>query len=252
MQKQRKTSNTTTSEIVLESLREQIINGILQPQEKLVEAEIARKFGLSRGPVREALRQLAVEGLVDYCPNKGCTVALLSPQDAYEVFFLRGSLEKLAIQKSNCLLSDYSLMIMEASIEEFRKAILEGNTMKAVRADETFHLQIIRSAQLNRLTKMWELLSPLNGAMFLSVQNANRFGQLSGDAETLQNAKCLEPNTPDPNTSYNGGTAVWTHQCLLEAIRINDLQTTCDLLDQHYEETGRRVYRLSLMKEQSF
>ena len=127
-------------------------------------------------------------------------------------------------------------MIMEASIEEFRKAILEGNTMKAVRADETFHLQIIRSAQLNRLTKMWELLSPLNGAMFLSVQNA----------------KCLESNTPDPNTSYNGGTAVWTHQCLLEAIRINDLQTTCDLLDQHYEETGRRVYRLSLMKEQSF
>ena len=164
--------------------------------------------------MREALRQLAVEGLVDYCPNKGCTVALLSPQDAYEVFFLRGSLEKLAIQKSNCLLSDYSLMIMEASIEEFRKAILEGNTMKAVRADETFHLQIIRSAQLNRLTKMWELLSPLNGAMFLSVQNANHFGLLSGDAETLQNAKCLESNTPDPNTSYNGGTAVWTHQCL--------------------------------------
>lgn len=107
---------------------------------------------------------------------------------------------------------------MEASIEEFRKAILEGNTMKAVRADETFHLQIIRSAQLNRLTKMWELLSPLNGAMFLSVQNANRFGQLSGDAETLQDAKCLEPNTPDQNTSYNGSAAVWTHQCLLEAI----------------------------------
>ena len=123
-------------------------------------------------------------------------------------------------------------MIMEASIEDFRKAVLAGNTMKAVHADETFHLQIIHSAQLNRLTKMWELLSPLNGAMFLSVQNANR----------------LEPNTPDPSTSHKGGAAVWTHQCLLEAIRINDLQATCDLLDQHYEETGRRVYRLSLMQ----
>ena len=252
MQEQRKASNTTTSEIVLESLREQIINGTLQPQEKLVEAEIAQKFGLSRGPVREALRQLAVEGLVDYCPNKGCTVALLSPQDAYEVFFLRGSLEKLAIQKSNCRLSDYSLLIMEASIEEFRKAVLEGNTMKAVHADEIFHQQIIRSAQLDRLTKMWELLSPLNGAMFLSVQNANHFGQLNGDAETLQNAKCLETNTPDSRTSHNGGAAVWTHQSLLEAIRSNDLQAACALLDQHYEETGRRVYRLSLMKEQSF
>ena len=64
MQKQRKASNTTTSEIVLESLREQIINGTLQPQEKLAEAEIAQKFGLSRGPVREALRQLAVTVLI--------------------------------------------------------------------------------------------------------------------------------------------------------------------------------------------
>ena len=213
MQKQRKTSNTTTSEIVLESLREQIINGILQPQEKLVEAEIARKFGLSRGPVREALRQLAVVGLVDYCPNKGCTVALLSPQDAYEVFFLRGSLEKLAIQKSNCLLSDYSLMIMEASIEEFRKAILEGNTMKAVRADETFHLQIIRSAQLNRLTKMWELLSPLNGAMFLSVQNANRFGQLSGDAVSF-----FLPSSPSFCISSSFGIAIVRSWMIMEDV----------------------------------
>ena len=99
---------------------------------------------------------------------------------------------------------------------------------------------------------MWELLSPLNGAMFLSVQNANHFGQLNGDTETLQNAKCLEPNTPDSRTSRNGGAAVWTHQSLLEAIRSSDLQAACALLDQHYEETGRRVYRLSLMKEQSF
>ncbi len=252
MRKQRKDSNTTTSEIVLESLREQIINGTLQPQEKLVETEIAQKFGLSRGPVREALRQLAVEGLVDYCPNKGCTVVLLSPQDAYEVFFLRGSLEKLAIQKSNCRLSDYSLLIMEASIEEFKKAMLAGNTMQAVHADETFHQQIIRSAQLNRLTKMWELLSPLNGAMFLSVQNANRFGQLNRDSETLQNAKHPEASNMDPSTSHDGDAAIRTHQCLLDAIRINDLQAACDLLDLHYEETGRRVYRLSLMKEQIF
>ena len=99
MQKQRKISNTTTSEIVLESLREQIINGILQPQEKLVEAEIAKKFGLSRGPVREALRQLAVEGLVDYCPNKGCTVALLSPQTLMKSFFCAAALKNWQSKK---------------------------------------------------------------------------------------------------------------------------------------------------------
>ena len=67
--------------------------------------------------MREALRQLAVEGLVDYCPNKGCTVALLSPQDAYEVFFLRGSLEKLAIQIFNSLVCVFSVMILEACFD---------------------------------------------------------------------------------------------------------------------------------------
>ena len=77
MQKQRKTANKTTSEMILTSLREQIINGSLAPQEKLVEADLAQQFGTSRGPVRDALKQLAMEGMVDYQPNKGCSVALL-------------------------------------------------------------------------------------------------------------------------------------------------------------------------------
>ena len=233
MQKQRKTANKTTSEMILTSLREQIINGSLAPQEKLVEADLAQQFGTSRGPVRDALRQLAMEGLVDYEPNKGCSVALLSPEDAYEVFFMRGSLEKLAIQKSNCHVSDYSLMIMETSIEEFKNALASNNLMQAVDADEKFHQQIIRSAQINRLTKMWELLSPLNGAMFLFVQSANRFGSMISDSETLN--RC-------------GPTSA--HERLLDAIRNNDLERACAELDHHYEETGKRVYRLALLKEQ--
>lgn len=233
MQDRRKTAKATTSEMILKSLREQIINGTLSPKEKLVETDIARQFGTSRGPVRDALRQLAVEGLVDYCPNKGCSVALLSPEEAYEVFFLRGSLEKLAIQKSNCHISDYNIMIMETSIEELQKASESNNLMQAVYADEKFHQQIVRSAQIKRLTKMWELLSPLNGAMFLSVQNANRFGQMINDAETLS----------------KGGNVVQAHERLLDAIKSNDLDRTCKELDRHYEETGKRVYRLSLLRE---
>ena len=233
MQKQRKTANKTTSDMILSSLREQIINGSLAPQEKLVEADLAQQFGTSRGPVRDALRQLAVEGLADYEPNKGCSVALLSPDDAYEVFFMRGNLEKLAIQKSNCHISDYSLMIMEASLEEFKNALASNNLMQAVDADEKFHQQIIRSAQINRLTKMWELLSPLNGAMFLLVQSANRFGSMISDSETL-----------------NRGGATSAHERLLDAIRNNDLERACAELDHHYEETGKRVYRLALLKEQ--
>ena len=104
----------------LHYLREQIINGELRAQEKLVETDIAQTLGISRGPVRDALKQLAVEGLVDYQPNRGCTVALLSPRDAYEVFYLRGNLEKMALEKCNCTISDEGLFIMENALAEMR------------------------------------------------------------------------------------------------------------------------------------
>ena len=82
MQKKSGENRQSYSQRALVYLREQIINGNLAPQEKLVESELAAALGISRGPVRDALKQLAVEGLVDYQPNRGCTVALLSPKES--------------------------------------------------------------------------------------------------------------------------------------------------------------------------
>ena len=100
-------------------LREQIINGNLRPGEKLVESRIAEQLSLSRGPVRDALKHLALEGLVDYQTNRGCSVALLSPKDAYEVFFMRGSLEKLALEKENT-----GVYITGHPLDEFREELM--------------------------------------------------------------------------------------------------------------------------------
>ena len=134
-----KRSKQNYSEIALYYLREQIINGQLQPGEKLIENNISDKLNISRGPVRDALKQLAVEGLVDYQPNKGCTVALLSPKDAYEVFFLRGSLEKLALEKSGCHVDTYGLLAMEAALDELRSLEGADDLLAESRADEKFH-----------------------------------------------------------------------------------------------------------------
>lgn len=213
------------SQKALVYLREQIINGNLPPQEKLVESDLANALGISRGPVREALKQLAIEGLVDYQPNKGCTVALLSPRDAYEVFFLRGNLEKLALQKGGCHINDHSIFIMETALEEMHALAGTGNTLMEVNADERFHRQIVLSSQISRLVQMWELLSPLNGAMFLTVQNTNR--KIPGHVRDL--------TTP--------------HERLLDAIRQGDLTMACQILDDHYIRTGERIYRMSLLDE---
>lgn len=213
------------SQKVLVHLREQIINGKLPPKEKLVESDIAGALGTSRGPVRDALKQLAIEGLVDYQPNKGCTVALLSPKDAYEVFFLRGNLEKMALQKGGCHISDQGIFIMESALEEMHALADTGNTLMEVNADERFHRQIILSSQIDRLVQMWELLSPLNGAMFLTVQDTNR--KIPGHIRNL----------------------VSPHERILEVIRKGDLAAACRALDDHYTRTGERIYRTSLLVE---
>ena len=213
------------SQKVLVYLREQIMNGTLQPQEKLVEADIAGTLGTSRGPVRDALKHLAIEGLVDYQPNKGCTVALLSPKDAYEVFFLRGNLEKLALQKGGCHINDQGIFIMETALEEMQMLADTGNTLMEVNADERFHRQIVLSGQIDRLVQMWELLSPLNGAMFLTVQATNR--KIPGYVRNLASP----------------------HKRILEFIRQGDLSGACQALDNHYIRTGERIYRTSLLDE---
>ena len=233
MKKDPATARNSYSEKALVYLREQIINGTLHPQEKLIESEIAHALGISRGPVRDALKQLAIEGLVDYQPNKGCTVALISPRDAYEVFFLRGNLEKLALEKSGCHIGDYGIFIMETALDEMRAVAGTENTLLAVNADEKFHRQIVVASQMDRLVKMWELLSPLNGAMFLSLKNAN----------SSPMAKILEPT--------RRRDLVTSHELILNAVKAGDLAEACRQLDDHYTKNGERVYRLSLMNESS-
>ena len=216
------------SEIALYYLREQIIDGNLQPGEKLIESNISEKLNISRGPVRDALKQLAVEGLVDYQPNKGCTVALLSPKDAYEVFFLRGSLEKLALEKSGCHIDAYGLLTMEAALDEIKSLAGADNLQEEVKADEKFHAQIVRSCQISRLYKMWELLSPLNGAMFLLLKNIG---------------SCREKEQP---MESRGSRLISSHERIFEAVKAENLAEACEALDDHYLKNGELIYRHSL------
>ena len=221
-------SKKNCSDIALLYLREQIIDGHMQPGEKLIESNISEKLNLSRGPVRDALKQLAVEGLVDYHTNKGCTVALLSPKDAYEVFFLRGSLEKLALEKSGGHVDAYGILTMEAALDEIKSLAGADNILAEVNADEKFHAQIVLSSQITRLYKMWELLSPLNGAMFLTLKNSR---------------EKIDTDNSGESRSYR---LINSHERILQAVKSGDLEEACKALDDHYLKNGEIIYRSSL------
>lgn len=156
-------------------MREQILQGKLAQREKLVENDIAVTLGMSRGPVRDALKQLMYEGFLDYETNKGYSVTMLSPKDAYEIFFLRGNLENLALERCGGRLLSDSIFLMEDAVLAMKEAVAEDDMGKIIQYDEIFHRQILLSGQMERLTSLWETLSPLNGAMFYTIKQINGY-----------------------------------------------------------------------------
>ncbi len=81
---------------IVERLREDILAGSLSPGSRLVECDLTARFGVSRGPVREALRRLAADGLIEHWPNRGALVRRLSTREIREFFQIRVELESLA------------------------------------------------------------------------------------------------------------------------------------------------------------
>src|SRR5262245_9077955 len=88
--------NRTKKDKVVESIREAVLSGELQPGERLEQDKLAERFSVSPTPVREALRQLEAEGIVDYNPHRGVRVAEVSLSDVREIYLIRGTLEALA------------------------------------------------------------------------------------------------------------------------------------------------------------
>src|SRR5690606_33413861 len=88
----------TLVDVVADRLRAAILSGSSGPGEKLVEEQLCADFGISRAPLREALRSLAQQGLVEYLPRRGSRVTVWSPTDILQLFALRHVLERHAIQ----------------------------------------------------------------------------------------------------------------------------------------------------------
>ena len=88
----------TLRENVAAAIRMKILNQELAPGTRIVEQNLSKEFGISRGPIREALRQLEYEGLVEYTRNAGCSVKEITAADVFELYLLRSSYEILAVR----------------------------------------------------------------------------------------------------------------------------------------------------------
>lgn len=141
-------------EVVFESVRAAIISGVLKPGERLMEVQLAEKLGVSRTPVREAIRKLELEGLVLMMPRKGAYVADLSIKDITEVLEIRAALEGLASGLAALKITDEEIHELDLIAKRFHRAIVEGDFDKILQGDIDFHDVIFRASRNEKLVQI--------------------------------------------------------------------------------------------------
>ncbi|MGQ9558623.1 MAG: GntR family transcriptional regulator [Desulfurispora sp.] len=141
-------------EMVFESLREAIIQGRLKPGERLMEIQLAEEMGVSRTPVREAIRKLELEGFVVMVPRKGAYVAGISVKDIVDVFEVRAALEALAAGLAAERATEEELEELERSLVQISEVTGREDIDALVETDINFHELIYRACRNERLVQI--------------------------------------------------------------------------------------------------
>lgn len=150
-------------DVVFETLRKAILKGKLKPGERLMELTLANKLGVSRTPIREAIRKLELEGLVVMIPRKGAQVAKITEKDLNDVLEVRRGLEELSISMACERITQKALEELEEASRDFEEAVKGGDVTALAEADVRFH-DIIYSATDNR--RLNQIVNNLREQMF--------------------------------------------------------------------------------------
>ena len=138
-------------EVVCETLRDAIRKGTLKPGERLMEIQLAEELGVSRTPVREAIRKLELEGYVIMMPRRGTYVANLSIRDVNEVFEIRTSLDSLASGLAAERITDEELERLQRLLVAIGGYIEANDMEKIVETDTEFHDLLYQASRNSRL-----------------------------------------------------------------------------------------------------
>lgn len=141
-------------DVVFNTLRQAILKGELEPGERLMEIQLAERLGVSRTPIREAIRKLELEGLVLMIPRKGAEVAKISEKSLRDVLELRRSLEELAIELACQRMTEEEIDELEDAQRAFRKAVDSKDVMLMAETDEKYHEIIYQGTKNSRLVQI--------------------------------------------------------------------------------------------------
>lgn len=173
-------------DVVFNTLRQAILKGELEPGERLMEIQLAERLGVSRTPIREAIRKLELEGLVAMVPRKGAEVAKITEKDLHDVLEVRCVLEGLAVELACKKILPEQVGALKANLKEFKKAIHGKDITALAEKDVEFH-DIIFSATKNE--RLVQLLNNLREQMYRYrieyLKDPKTHEQLLGEHESI-------------------------------------------------------------------
>lgn len=141
-------------DVVFNTLRQAILKGELKPGERLMEIALAERLGVSRTPIREAMRKLELEGLVVMIPRRGAQVANITEKDLNDVLEVRIALENLSIEKACQYMTEEQMDELKAAALKFERSIGGHNPVRLAEADEAFHEVIYKASDNRRLKQV--------------------------------------------------------------------------------------------------
>jgi DNA-binding GntR family transcriptional regulator len=189
-------------EVTTRQLREEILSGQLAPGQRLIEDQIRLRFSISRAPLREALRSLAQQGLVEHLPRRGTRVTDLTETDIDQLFGIRRALERHAIESAFPLPTsngDDPFREVRVRLEEMRRADADGDELRKDDAHRAFHAAVVALAQNRQLDLALEpILLKLQRPMALNLRReALALGPEEGMRRHERLLAALETNDKD-------------------------------------------------------
>ena len=141
-------------DVVFKTLRQGILTGELKPGERLMEIHLANKLGVSRTPIREAIRKLELEGLVTMIPRRGAEVAQITEKSMKDVLEVRKVLDNLSVELACERITEEEKEQLKHACMDFEEAVQTGDFAKIAKTDVAFHDIIVAATRNIRLSQM--------------------------------------------------------------------------------------------------
>jgi DNA-binding GntR family transcriptional regulator len=212
----------TIRDEVYNQLLSWILEGVLRPGEKLTDHKLADSLGVSRTPVREALKRLEDKGLIEIAANRWTRVAGISLDEAALIYPVIASLEKLALAQAYANLGPAELTRMERLNHELKQAIQNSDPVMASQADAAFHAVIIEQAQNHYISSI---------LTDLKIQHRRLEVQYFQDG-------------------FHALASVEEHQRIIESLRDGDLVGAQEIIQANWDKSLKRLHQAGQDKTQ--